>query len=156
MADHVLDRGPDEVRVDADATDPAELEEREEQLVVARVELEPQIDDLPRLLQVVPRLLDPHDADAGQLRECLDVDLDPRADRDVVGQDRLVGRGGDLLEVLHDAARRRARVVRRDDEEAVHAEVVRLAGQRDRVPRVVRPGRGDDARPLPHLVDGSA
>ena len=50
--DQLLHPGADDVRVDADAADSAELEEREDQVVVARVEVEPELDDAPRLLEV--------------------------------------------------------------------------------------------------------
>ena len=60
--------GPDDVRVDADAADAAELEERHDQVVVARVEVEAGLDDVPRLLEIVVRLLDAADVlDLGEL-----------------------------------------------------------------------------------------
>ena len=48
---------------------------------------------------------------------------------DVVDHHRPVGRGGDRLEVLDDPALGRLVVVRRDDEHAVDAELVRPLGQ---------------------------
>ena len=39
----------DDVRVDADAAHAAELEEREDEIVVARVQVEAELDDRPRL-----------------------------------------------------------------------------------------------------------
>src|SRR5581483_4695176 len=122
-ADHLLRLRPPDVRVDADAADAAELQEREDQVVVARIEVE---------------------AEAGDAARLLDVDDD--ATRDVVDDDRLVGARGDLLEMADDRALRRLRVVRRDDEEAVDAELLRTLRQLRRVARVVRPGPGDDRR----------
>ena len=64
--------------------------------------------------------------------------------RDVVDDDRQVAGRGDRLEMRDDPALRRLVVVRRDDEEAVDAELVRPLGQVDRVRGRVRPGAGDD------------
>ena len=56
---HLLgDLRADDVGVDADAAEPAELEEGAEDVVVARVEVEALGDDVPRLVEVVVRLLD--------------------------------------------------------------------------------------------------
>ena len=41
---------PDEVGEDEDAPDAADLEEREDQIVVPGIEVEPEVDDSPRLL----------------------------------------------------------------------------------------------------------
>ena len=66
--DELLHLRPDHVRVHADAADAAELEEGQDQVVVAGVEVEPGLDDVPRLPQVVVRLLDGADVlDLGQL-----------------------------------------------------------------------------------------
>ena len=62
--------------------------------------------------------------------------------------------GGDRLEVPDDPAQRRLVVVRRHDEEAVDAELVRPLGQVDRVRGRVRAGAGDDGRAVADLVDG--
>src|ERR687898_2109102 len=73
--DQLFHLGPDDVRVDADAAPPAELEERQDQVVVARVEVEPGRDDVPRLGQVVVRLLDTADIlDLGEPRDRLGLD----------------------------------------------------------------------------------
>ena len=53
-----------------------------------------------------------------------------------------------------DRALRRLVVVRRDREDGVHAEIVRLTGQLDRVRGVVRPGVGDDAGPVADRLHG--
>ena len=58
-------------------------------------------------------------------RRRLGVDDDAR--RDVVEDDRPVGRGGDRLDVRHDPALRRLVVVRRDDEEPVDADLAARA-----------------------------
>ena len=47
--DQLLHLRPDDVRVDADAAHAPELEERQEQVVVARVQVEPGLDDVLRL-----------------------------------------------------------------------------------------------------------
>ena len=51
------DLRPDDVRVHADAPEAAELEERLNEIVVSRVEVEPGVDDVPRLGEVGVRLL---------------------------------------------------------------------------------------------------
>ena len=56
--DLLLHLRADDVRVDADAADAAELEERLDEVVVAGVEVEAELDDVPRLVEVVVRLLD--------------------------------------------------------------------------------------------------
>ena len=66
--DQLLHLRPDDVRVHADAADAAELEERQDQVVVAGVEVEPGLDDVLRLREVVVGLLDRRDVlDRGQL-----------------------------------------------------------------------------------------
>src|SRR5881227_3015806 len=58
-ADHRLDLRPGDVRVHTNATDASDLEERQDQDVVPRVEVElGVVDDSPRLDEVVIRLLD--------------------------------------------------------------------------------------------------
>src|SRR5215216_6735833 len=47
----------DDVRVDAHAADPTQLEERLDESVVTRVQVEPGRDDVPRLVEIVVRLL---------------------------------------------------------------------------------------------------
>ena len=103
--DQLLHARPDHVRVHADAAHAAELEERQDEVVVAGVELEAELDDLPSLLEVVVRLLDRDDVrDPRELAEGLGVDRDDDAARDVVRDDGLVGRLRDRLEVRDDAA----------------------------------------------------
>ena len=88
-----------------------------------------------------------------ELDHRLRLDVHDHALRDVVDDDRPVAGRGDRLEVRDDPARRRLVVVRRDDEEAVHAQLVRLLRQVHGVSGRVRAGAGDHGRPLPHLVD---
>ena len=58
-ADHGLDARPDDVRVHTNTADAAQLEEREDEVVVPRVQVEVGLaDDAPRLGEVVIRLLD--------------------------------------------------------------------------------------------------
>ena len=105
-------------------------------------------------LQARLRLL--HGADVLDLRETRDrlrLCIDHDARRDVVEDDRPVGRGRDRLDVRHDAALRRPVVVRRDDEEAVDAERVRPLGEVDRVRRRVGPGARDHSAAVPDRVD---
>ena len=118
------------MRVHADAAPPADFEERVDDVVVARVEVETQLDDPTRLVEVVVRLLDRgHIRDLRELchRLGLNVDHNPRGN--VVDHHRPVTRGRNRLEMLHDRPRRRLVVVRRHDEEAVRACLVRLLGQ---------------------------
>ena len=152
--DELLHLRPDDMRVHADAADAAELEERQDQIVVAGVEVEARLHDVLRLREIVVGLLDRADVlDLGEPRDRLGLDVDHDAARDVVDDDRPVGRRRDRLEVRHDPALRRLRVVRRHDQEGVDAELVRLLGQVDRVARVVGAGAGDDGRPVAHLVE---
>jgi len=51
--------------VDADAADAAELQEREDEVVVACIEVEAEPGDAPRLLQIVVRLVDPRSVPSG-------------------------------------------------------------------------------------------
>ena len=82
-----------------------ELEEREQQVVVARVQVEPELDDPPGLVEVGVGLLDRGDrGNLGQLGDRLRLDVDDDATRDVVRHDRPVADRGDGLEVLDDAA----------------------------------------------------
>src|SRR5262249_21282865 len=80
---HLLDSRPDDMRVHAHATQAAELEEREDQIVVSGVEGEAELDDRPRLLEVGVRLL--HRTHVRDLRESsdgvgLEVEHDPTGD----------------------------------------------------------------------------
>ena len=111
--DQLLHLRPDHVRVHADAADAAELEERQDQVVVAGVEVEVRLDDVLRLRQVVVRLLDGANVlDLGEPRDRLGLDVDHDPAGDVVDDDRLVGGRRDRFEVRHDPALRRLRVVR--------------------------------------------
>ena len=111
--DELLHLWTDDVRVHADAADAAELEERQDEVVVARVEIEAELDDPARLLEIVVRLLHGADVlDLGELRDRLGLEVDDHAARDVVDDDRPVRDGGDRLEVLDDPAHGRLAVVR--------------------------------------------
>ena len=123
--DHLLHLRADDVRVHADTAGAADLEERVDEVVVARVQGEAGLlDDEPRLDEIVVRLLDgSHRLDLGELRHRLRLDVDDDPAGDVVDDHRLVAERRDRLEVLDDSARRRLRVVRRDDEEAVDADL---------------------------------
>ena len=56
--DQLLDLRADDVGVHADAAEPAELDEGQHEVVVARVEVEPELDDVPGLVEVGVGLLD--------------------------------------------------------------------------------------------------
>src|SRR3954447_14085649 len=132
---HLLGLHAPYVRMHTDPADGAELEEREDQVVVAGVEIEAEARDLPRLFEVVVRLLHGSNVlDPSQLLDRCRLDVDDDAARDVVDDDRLVGARRDLLEVPHDGALRRLGVVRRHDEEAVDAEGVSALRELCRVP----------------------
>ena len=148
-ADQLLHLRPDDVGVDADAADAAELEERAGS---GRRRPRRGRGRSPRrscrawsrssfacLTAVTFGISASSTIVSGSM-------LSDDAARDVVDDDRLVGRRGDRLEVLDDPARRRLVVVRRDDEEAVDAELVRALGQVDRVRGRVRARAGDDGR----------
>ena len=132
----------------------AELEEREDQVVVARIQVEPQLDDRPRLLEIGVRLFHrTHVRDLRELRDRLRVQIQDDAAGNVVRHDGPVGDGRDLLEVADDPSHRWLRVVRRHHEEAVNAELVGARGQVDGVLRRVGPRSGDHRRPIADLVD---
>ena len=137
--------------------DAAELEEREDEVVVAGVQLEVGLlDDPPRLVEIGVRLL--HRAHArdlfGQLDQRRRRQVDHDAAGDVVGDDRLVADLRDRAEMLDDAAQGRLAVVRRHDQEGVDARTVGLLGQVHRVGSRVRPGARDHGRAAADLVDG--
>ena len=91
----------------------AQLEERQEDVVVSGVECEAELDDAARILEIVPSLLDGDDVrDLRQLGKRLDTDQVHDAGRDVVVDDRLVRHGRDRLDVLDDPAGRWLVVVR--------------------------------------------
>ena len=147
----------DHVGVDADAARPAELEERLDEVVVAGVERQARLDDVPRLRQVGVRLLHGRDRlDLGEPGDRLGLDVHHDACRDVVDDDRPVARAGDLLEVRDDPALRRLGVVRRDDEERVGAELVRPLGEVDGVRRRVGAGARDDRGRVADRLDRRA
>ena len=141
-----------------DAAHTADLEEWEEDVVVARVQVEAGLlDDELRLDEVVVRLLDSFDRlDLGELGHRRRLDIDHDAAGDVVDDHRTVTDRRNGLEVLNDAARRRLRVVRGDNEEAVGTDRVRLLGEMDRFGRRVRAGSGDHSRPVADCADGHA
>ena len=146
------------MRVHADAADAAELEERVDEVVVAGVEVETRLVDDPfRLRKVVVRLLDGlHCRDLRQFDDRFRLDVDGDTTGDVVDDDRPVALGRDRLEVLDDSTLRRLVVVRRHDEEAVDADLVRCAGQVDRMRSGVRARSGDHRRALAESVDRDA
>src|SRR6266536_5301646 len=150
-----LNARPDDVRVDAHASDSTELEEREDEVVVPCVEVElGLLEDAPRLDEVVIRLLDRTESgDLGELDEGrgLDVDHDPTGN--VVGDDRLVADVGDRAEVLDDPAGGRLVVVGSDDEEPVYTELVRFTRQVDGVSGGVGAGVRDNGAPPAERVD---
>jgi hypothetical protein len=82
--------------VHADPAEPPELEERLDQVVVARVQVEAELDDPARLVEVAVRLLDRRDGrDLRELGDRLRLDVEHDAAGDVVDDDRLVARRGD-------------------------------------------------------------
>ena len=152
--DHLLHLRPDDMRVHADAAEAADLEEREDDVVVARIQVETELDDRSSLLDVGIRLLDgPHGRNLGQLRDRLGLEVEDDPPGDVVDDDRAVGDGSDLLEVPDDPADGRLVVVRGHDEEAVDAELVGARREMHRVRRRVRAGARDDRRPVADLVE---
>src|SRR5919204_2402656 len=157
-ADHGLDLRADDMGVDAHSADPSRLEQRKDDVVVPRVEVEIGLrDDPSRLDNVVIRLLDrPDGRDLGELdnRFRLDVDHDPA--RDVVDNDRTVADVGDGAEVLDDPARRGLVVVGSDDEKPVYTNLVRFTREVDGVSGGVRPSAGDDGAAPVERVDRDA
>ena len=128
------------------------------EMVVAGVEVEAEsLGDPPRLLEVVVRLLHGDDVlDLCELRDRLRLDVDDDAARDVVDDHRLVGGGGDLLEVADDCPLRRLVVVRRHDEDRVDAEPRAPLRQGRGVAGVVGAGARDDGRAVTDRVDGGS
>jgi len=155
-ANHGLDARPHDVRVHTNTADPAELEERQDQVVVPRIEVEVGLrDDAPRLDEVVIRLLDrPNGRDPGELDHRLGLDVDDNPTGDVVDDDRPVADVGDRAEVLDDPAGGRLVVVGGDDEEPVYTEFVRFARQVDGVSGGVGAGAGDNGAAPTQGVDG--
>ena len=147
----------DDVRVHADAADRAELEEREDDVVVAGIEVEPRFEDVASLREARVGLLHGADRrDLGEPRDRLGLDVHDDAARDVVGDDRPVARAGDRLEVSDDPRLRRLDVVRRHHEEGVGAEGVRAFGQLDRMSGRGRAGVRDDRRVVADRLDSGA
>jgi hypothetical protein len=144
--------------VHADAADPAELQEREDEVVVPCVEVEPGLGDDPaRLVEVVVRLFDgPHRRNLGELGDRLRLDVDHDPAWDVVDDDRPVAHLRDGVEVRDDPARRRLVVVRRHHEEAVDAQLVRFTSQMDGVRRRVRARSRDDRAAALERLDRDA
>src|SRR6266508_3747808 len=145
-ANHGLDPRPHDVRVHTNTADPAKLEERQDQDVVPRVEVEVGLrDDAPRLGEVVIRLLDgPDGRDPREFDDRLGLEVEDDPAGDVVDDDRPVADLGDRPEVLDDPARGRLVVVGSDDEEPVYTELVRFTRQVNGVSGGVRAGAGDD------------
>jgi hypothetical protein len=107
-----------------------------------------------RLREVVMCLLDgAHGRDLRELADRLGLDVDDDARRDVVDDDRLLARFRDRLEVRNDSALRRLAVVRRDDQQPVHAELGRALAQVHRVRGRVRPRPGDHGRVVADRLD---
>src|SRR2546426_11544375 len=99
--DHSPDLRSNDVREYRNNANSSELEEREGQNVVSRVEREVRLaDDAPGLDEVVIRLLDRPDArDLGQFGDGLRLDVDDDAAGNVVDDDRLGADGGERTEV---------------------------------------------------------
>jgi hypothetical protein len=153
-ANHGFDLRTDDVRMNTHTADPADLEERKDDVVVPRVEVEVGLlDDAPRLDEVVVRLFDRSDGrDLGELDDRLGLEVDHDASGDVVGDDRLVARVGNGFEVLDDPARRGLVVVGSDDEKAVYTQLVSFTRQMNGVGSGIGAGTGDDSRsPLEHV-----
>jgi hypothetical protein len=155
--DHLLHLRPDHVCVDADAAAAADLEERIDDVVVARIEVETELDDPPRLFGVRVRLLDRgHVRDLGERRHRVGLDVDDNPRGDVVDHHRPVRGARDRLEVRDDPARRRLVVVRRHDEHRVGAGLMCLLGQVDRVLGRVRACPGNHGRAVADGVERGA
>ncbi len=156
--DQLLHLRPDDVRVHADPADAAELEERQDQVVVARVEVEPESRRCasPRARSSCACLTALTFSISASSRDRLRLDVDHDAAGDVVDDDRLVRRRGDRLEVLDDPALRRLVVVRRHDRHASTPSSCASLGQVDRVARVVRARARDDGRAVADLVERRA
>src|SRR6266850_1464008 len=102
-------------------------------------------EDLAHLDDVAGGFL--HADDVGDCREPddrRDVDVDARAPRHVVDDDRQPRRVGNRLVMLVEAFRRRLVVVRRDREDAVGADLLDVAHERDGLARVVPAGARED------------
>ena len=91
--DQLPDLGSNDVRMNTDTADPAELEERQDEVVVSGVEVEVGLpDDPPRLGEIAIRLLDSPDVgDVGELDDGVGLDVDDDPPGDVVDDDGPVG-----------------------------------------------------------------
>jgi hypothetical protein len=142
--------------VDTNTADAAQLEERKDEVVVPRVQVEVGLgDDASRLGEVVIRLLDrPDGRELRELDDRLGLEVEHDPSRDVVDDDRPVADVGDCAEVLDDSADGRPVVVRSDDEEPVYTELVRFTRQVNGVSGGVGAGPGDDGAAPAQRVDG--
>ena len=144
------------MRVHAYAAAATDLEEREDEIVVARVEVESELHDRPCLLNIRIRLFDrTYGGQLRQLRDRVGLEIEDDARRDVVDDDRPVGYRRDLLEVADDSACGRLVVIGRHDEEAVDAELVRAGREVYGVVGRVRARTGHDRRAVADLVERS-
>ncbi len=131
-------------------------EEREDEVVVARVEVEAEAGNAPRLLEIVVRLFHrAHVLDLRKLRHRLRLDVHDGAAWDVVDDNRLVRPRGDLLNVPDDRALRRLVVVRGDDEVGIDAELICTLGELRGATGVVRARAGHDACAAADGIHGS-
>ena len=85
---HLLHARADHVRMRADAAGTADLEERKDDVVVTRVQVEPAVDDVARRIEARLRLLHRrHVLDLGQPRDRRGLGVHDDARRDVVEDD---------------------------------------------------------------------
>src|SRR5690606_8817974 len=158
LGDHLGVGAGGEVPDHADDAGGAVGEPGEVQAVVPGVELQPgACHPLEALLDVTGRVL--HGKDARVLREPGEdvvADADAGAARDVVQHDGQVGGVGDGADVGVHTLLRGPVVVGRDDEQPVRTRTLGALGDPHGVRGVVRPGAGDDHRPLPHRLDDAA
>ncbi len=156
---HLLgDLRPDDVRVHADPADAAELQEGLDQVVVAGVQVEP---GRRRCAAPASRssfaCLTARTVSISARRLIVSGSmLTTTRDGNVVDDDRKIADRGDRLEVRDDAALRRLVVVRRDDQESVDAELVRLLGEVDGMRGRVRARARDDRCLLADRLERSA
>jgi hypothetical protein len=136
------------VRYGAETMFGADRQVREHVRVVAgEVEQVGLVDDAADLGEVALRVLDGDDVGVlGGTEQRLVLDRDARTARDVVEDDRQVGRVGDHAEVREDAGLRGLVVVRRDDHDAVGAGLLAGLVQLDGVGGLVRAATRDDLR----------
>src|SRR2546428_4817393 len=144
-----------DVRMSTHAADAAELEERKDEVVVPRVQVELGLrNDPARLDEIVVRLFDRTDGrDPGELDDGLRLDVDDDPGRDVVDDDRPVADVGDRPEVLDDPTGGRLVVVRRDDEETVYTELVRFTRKVDGMGGGIGSGAGNNGAAAAERID---